>query len=493
MPPSPAAAPAPYRLGFTTLAAETLAPVELPLTGTFPGWLAGTLLRTGPARFEVGRRSFNHWFDGLAMLHRFSFAAGRVTYQSRYLHSQAYELAAASGKISRREFATDPCRSIFQRVLALFFPEPFTDNGSVNVVRWHEEVLALTETRLPVRFDPATLATVGLREYDRTIPGAVSTAHPHFDRQRGRHYNYLIDFGRHSKYHLLAIDDATGRQSILATIPVDRPAYMHSFAMTERYLVLAEFPLVVSPLRLLLSGQPFIRNYRWQPERGVRLHVVEKDSGRLVRTAQAPACFAFHHVNAFEAAGDILIDLVTRPDPAIVDELYLDRLRTAAPVNPTGTLTRLRIAGITERASGAQHTEENAETMVTSTQLSTVTLELPRFNYGRAGLPYRYVYGASQHTPGEFFDSLVKVDLDGGSSAAWREPGCYPGEPIFVAAPAPGTGPAAEDAGVILSVVLDTRRAASFLLILDAASFSELARAPAPHHIPFSFHGNYFG
>ena len=62
---------------------------------------------------------------------------------------------------------------------------------------------------------------------------------------------------------------------------------MHSFGMTERYLVLAEFPRVVNPLRLLFSGQPFIRNYQWEPDRGVRFHVVEKEVGRVVRMARS--------------------------------------------------------------------------------------------------------------------------------------------------------------------------------------------------------------
>jgi Retinal pigment epithelial membrane protein len=43
---------------------------------------------------------------------------------------------------------------------------------------------------------------------------------------------------------------------------------MHSFAISERYVILMEFPLVVNPLRLLVSGKPFIANYRWEPERG---------------------------------------------------------------------------------------------------------------------------------------------------------------------------------------------------------------------------------
>jgi beta,beta-carotene 9',10'-dioxygenase len=45
---------------------------------------------------------------------------------------------------------------------------------------------------------------------------------------------------------------------------------------------------------------------------------------------------------------------------------------------------------------------------------------------------------------------------------------------------------------VILSVVLDAATERSFLLMLDAATFEEVARAEAPHHIPFGFHGQYF-
>ena len=64
----------------------------------------------------------------------------------------------------------------------------------------------------------------------------------------------------------------------------------------------------------------------------------------------------------------------------------------------------------------------------------------------------------------------------------------YPGEPIFVASPE-----AREDYGAILSVVLDAAAGSSFLLVLDATSFEEVARARAPHHIPFGFHGEHFG
>ncbi|MFI5121609.1 MAG: carotenoid oxygenase family protein, partial [Vicinamibacteria bacterium] len=104
---------------------------SLSLTGALPEWLAGSLVRTGPAKWEVGERTMNHWFDGLAMLHRFTIAEGRVSYGNRYLESHAYRAAAQSGKIAYSEFATDPCRSLFKRVQTLFAPgQSISDNAN---------------------------------------------------------------------------------------------------------------------------------------------------------------------------------------------------------------------------------------------------------------------------------------------------------------------------------------------------------------------------
>jgi carotenoid cleavage dioxygenase-like enzyme len=462
----------PYYLGFSTLDRETSLD-DLPVRGSVPPWLTGTLVRTAPAKFEVGDRGYKHWFDGLAMLHKFALAAGRVSYANRYLRSQSYLEATATGRISRGEFATDPCRTLFQRVAAWFSPK-FTDNCNVSVNKLAGEVVAYTETRMPIRFDPDTLNTLGGYHHDARIKGAVSTAHPHLDYARGRQYTYLLEFGRSSKYHLVGIDQKTGQEAAVATIPAERPAYLHSFGMSERYLVLAEFPLVVNPLRLKFSSQPFIRNYRWEPDRGVRFHVVEKETGRVAQTARSRALFAFHHVNAFEDGDEVVVDLVVFPDSGVIDQLYLDRLRSGEPVTATGTLTRFRIG-----PKGDAPDEK----------LSEARIELPRINYRRcAGRWYRYVYGAGNQVPGNFIDNLVKLDVENKTTSSWHEEGCYPGEPVFVAKPEAVD----EDDGVILSVVLDTKRLGSFLLILDASSFRELARAEVSHHIPFGFHGNYF-
>src|SRR5579884_107061 len=141
-----------FRAGFTTLK-EEISLDRLPMRGSVPAWLSGSLLRNGPAQFEVGKQRYRHWFDGLAMLHRFSFHEGEVGYANKFLQSPSYKKARESGKISYGEFATDPCRSIFQRVTAAFSAES-GGNANVNISKIGEAFVALTEIPLPIEFDP---------------------------------------------------------------------------------------------------------------------------------------------------------------------------------------------------------------------------------------------------------------------------------------------------------------------------------------------------
>ncbi|RWN36958.1 carotenoid oxygenase family protein [Mesorhizobium sp.] len=466
-----------YALGFTTLEQE-VDQLPLQVEGELPAWLTGSLIRTGPAKFEVGRQAYTHWFDGLAMLHAFDFSDGTVRYSNRFIRSQSYCETMEKGRIARGEFMTDPCRTLFGRVMAIFNPK-LTDNANVNVSVLAGEIVALTETPMPIRFDPHTLKTHGRLQFSRAIKGQISTAHPHSDGQRG--YSYVIEMGRRSTYRLFV--DERGVQRVLAELPVDRPSYMHSFGMSERYLVLTEFPLRVNPLKLAFSGKPFITNYRWQPEFGTVFTVIDKSTGAVVARARASSCFCFHHVNAFEADGALLVDLLAYPDATIIDELRLDRLRAGARVNPTSTLARYRIP---------LEGNPSATIEIEPEPLCDTRIELPRIDYSRrAGRSYRCVWGAGQSEPDSFLDTIAKVELSATAPATvttWAEPGCYAGEPVYVARPAG----AEEDDGVLLSVVLDVGAGTSFLLVLDAATLAERARASVPHHIPFGFHGNYF-
>lgn len=464
-----APASAGYALGFTTLETE-IDSAELALSGELPPWLAGSLLRTGPAKFEVGEQQMRHWFDGLAMLHRFTIADGAVSYGNRFLESDAYRRSRAEGKIVFSEFATDPCRSLFKRVQSMFAPA-LTDNANVNVMKLGEQFIALTETPLPVQFDPHTLKSAGVHPY--RPPGQLSTAHPHADRANGAMLNYAANLGPRSTYRFFAVDPAAGAAPRkLAGMPVREPAYMHSFGLTPSWFVLAEFPLVVNPIALATSGRPYIENYRWKPELGTRFTLVDRASGATVGPFQTDACFAFHHVNAYEQGEQVVVDACVYEDASVVENLYLDRLRDGKTL-PKAHLTRFRL-GLGGRS-------------ISRELLAEADVELPRINYGRCNeRPYRYVWGVGDDG-GAWLERIVKIDVSDGTTVAHSEPGRFPGEPVFVARP----DAEREDDGVLLSVVLDADAGNSFLLVLDAADLTELARAEVPHHIPFGFHGQF--
>ncbi len=138
---------------------------DVPVRGELPDWLTGSLIRNGPGTFQVGERRYRHWFDGLAMLHRFTINEGRVSYANRFLETESYRIARDEGRIAFPEFATDPCRSMFARAMAVFDPQA-TDSAKVNIARVAEHYLALAETPIQVEFDPETLRTVGVTGWD---------------------------------------------------------------------------------------------------------------------------------------------------------------------------------------------------------------------------------------------------------------------------------------------------------------------------------------
>jgi carotenoid cleavage dioxygenase-like enzyme len=196
--------------------------------------------------------------------------------------------------------------------------------------------------------------------------------------------------------------------------------------------------------------------------------VFDRHTGTRVGDWQTDPFFVFHNVNAYEQGDDIVVDLCAYDDAEIVGALGLQRLRAGQEI-PKSHLERFRL-----KAGGG----------VERRRLSHEPFELPRIDYGRVnGRPYRYAWGSGARA--EFFDTIVKIDVTTGDALTWGAG--YPGEPVYVGRP----GRTEEDDGVLLSVVLEPERGASSMVVLDAATLTELARARVPHHIPFGFHGQF--
>ena len=463
-----------FNLAFKSLRDETFLP-RIDLEGKLPSWLTGTLLRNGPALFEIGEEKFNHWFDGLAMLHAFSFKGGRVSYRNRFLRSSQYWAWQKEDRIKYSELATDPvpdpCRQIFSGVATLPVLGRIP-NANVSIEKLAGEFRAHTEIPIPVRFNPDFLNTLGIED-GAVMQGRLGTAHPHFDPLTRERFTYEVELVPPSGLRIVVEKGARRRE--LAFIPQPMPGYLHSFGLTKRFVVIVSQPYNFNLAKFLGPDRgPIITNFEWHPEQPTRIILVDRQRGGVVRTVETDAFFAFHHINAYERNGKVIIDVCAHRDAGVIDALYLKKIRSGNRV-PQAKYRRYEV-----RLSNGKLSQRD---------LIDAYIELPQKNYDRVnGRPYRYAYGVGLRKGSSgFIDQLVKADVRKGESTVWRESGVYPGEPVFV----PRPGAKAEDDGVILSVVLDGARRRSGLLVLDARNMEEIARASVPHHIPFGFHGLY--
>jgi len=455
---------------------EELAIDSLPVSGEIPAWIEGNLYRNGPGRVNLDK-PMAHWFDGLAMLHKYRIEKGKVSYLSRFLDCRAFRSFQETGKMLFSDFATDPCRSLFGKFMTAFSKDPLTtDSAKVNLGKIGDDFFAFGEPLMQIQFDPETLKTMGSFDYGIKSSAAMTTAHPHRDGDVS--YNLIVHYGAINYYAIYATDKAKNTRKV-ASVPVVYPSYLHSFGLSPKYFIIAEFPFVVPSIKLVARFRPFIENFTWRKGKKAKFYLIDRISGKVEHVIKVPPFFAFHHVNAFERGEELVVDLVAYKDAEVISDFYMNRLSQCDYEVSPGTLQRFIL-------------DTARSTLKSHHVLCEETIELPVYDAeSYAGRPdYRYVYGCgiNKNRKREFYNQILKIDINTGKAVSWHQAGFFPGEPVFVSHP----DRESEDHGVLLSAVLDADAGKSFLLFLDAETLKEIARAYLPHSVLFGYHGAFY-
>jgi carotenoid cleavage oxygenase len=220
----------------------------------------------------------------------------------------------------------------------------------------------------------------------------------------------------------------------------------------------------------LMGKRPF--PFEWRPDYGARIGVMPRDGGNTdVRWLNVDLCYVYHPLNAYDDGDRVIVDVV-RHETMFVDDQY-------GPGDRLPTLDRWTI----DRSNGGKVIEE---------RLDDHPQELPRVDERLVGRPHRYGYAPSFSLGdgGVQFGGLLKHDLHTGTTLERTfGDGQSAGEAVFV----PASPDAGEDEGFVLSLVHDTGRDASDLVILDATDFGgpPVARVRLPRRVPFGFHGTW--
>ncbi|XBI61997.1 hypothetical protein VPH35_042713 [Triticum aestivum] len=313
----------------------------LEVEGNLPLWLDGTYLRNGPGLWDLGDYGFRHLFDGYAMLVRVSFRDGHAVGAHQQIESEAYKAACEHGKLCYREFSEvpkpDSFMSFFGQLVSLLSGSSLTDNSNTGVLRLGDgRVLCLTESvKGSIVVDPDTLDTVSKFEYQDKLGGLIHSAHPIVtdtdlwtlipDLIRPGYVVARMDVGSNERQFVGRVDCRGG----------PAPGWVHSFPVTENYVVVPEMPLRYCMANLLRAEPTPLYKFQWYPDSGSYMHAMCKASGNIVASVEVPPFMTFHFINAYEEKDEegrvtaIIADCCEHnANTSILDNLRLHNLRS---------------------------------------------------------------------------------------------------------------------------------------------------------------------
>lgn len=440
------------------------------ITGAVPAELNGTLFRNGPGLLDVNGDRYGHPFDGDGMICRLTFTEGKVHFANSFVKTPEFLAEQKAGKILYRGvFGTQKQGGFLQNIFDL----KLKNIANTNVVYHGQKLLALWEASRPYRLDPASLATLGIENFDgKLTAGEAFTAHPKFDPISGNMYGFGVDAGPKSTINLYGVDPQ-GKLTKHFQRKVNGFCFLHDFAITPSYAIFAQNPVQFNPLPFVFGLKTAGACLALQPRTPTKILIFDRH-GQLT-TLETDPCFIFHHANAYEENGQIILDSVAYPDyPKLEDGMdFLDvDFEQVIP----GQFCRFVI--------------DLARGKVTKSILQERSCEFPIINPKYVTQNYRYAYmGAIAKESGNApLQAILKLDLHNHSQQIHSfAPRGFVGEPAFIPHPAA----TAEDHGWLVVLVFDAVSDRTNVVVLDAQSLTKLATIHLTHHVPFGLHGNF--
>ncbi len=344
------------------------------------------------------------------------------------------------------------------------------NTANTAVLDHHGALLVLWEGGSASRIDRDSLTWSGFKSWSEGMQGLPFTAHPKVEAD-GTVWAFGYLLGRNPRivlYHIAS----DGSLVKAATLEVSPLGMAHDFVVTRQHLVLVLPPYVVD---LEHDSETLLGAHAWRSELGSRVLVVRKDDFAKRRWYQLPSGFGFHHGNGWEESdGTIRFDHCLADDPSLVRDRFRGFMRGRLEPAAQPRYSRLRLA-----PDGSATVEAVAD-----------LAEFPRIAPHLTGRRNRFVYtvGGDSSGNGYEFHQVVKRDLERGTDERHDYgSGVIAEEHLYV----PRPGSTIEDDGWLVGTILDYRRRATALVVLDARRPSDgpLAVAWLDHALPLGFHG----
>lgn len=465
---------------------DELPPTECEVTeGALPRGLNGVYIRNGPNPQFLPKGPY-HLFDGDGMLHCLRVSDGRATMCSRYVRTYKYTVEKeAGGSVLPNVFsgfhglAASAARGVLsaaRMATGQFDPSKGAGLANTSVALFGGRLFALGESDLPYEIrvtQNGDIETIGRHDFDRNLAMSM-TAHPKVDPETGE--AFAFKYGPMPPFLSYFRFDSDGtKHSDVPIFSMLRPSFFHDFAITKNYAIFPDIELGMDPMELLNGGSPVTSVAGKVPRLGVLPRYATDESE--MRWFDVSGFNIIHAINAWDEIDDDTGDeYVVMVAPNILSiEHALERMDL---IHASVEKVRINLTKGT----------------VSRCPISARNLDFAVINPAYLGRKNRYVY-AAVGDPMPKFTGVVKLDVAGDRkecTVASRTygPGCYGGEPFFVARK-PDNPESDDDDGYLVSYVHDERKGESRFLVMDTKSptLEVVASVKLPQRVPYGFHG----
>lgn len=443
---------------------------DLAVHGELPDDLAGVFYRNGAEPLYPPTDENYHWFDGDGMIYAFFIEGGRVSLRNRWVRTEKLLLEMGHGR----------------RLFGVFGNPATTDplahgtrynTANTNVIIHGGKLLALMEGSTPIELDPRSLETIREETYGGVITTTFS-AHPKVDTATGELINIGSLAGLNGAAELrYDIIDFDGNPTKTELVPLPHAGLMHTFFVTENYVIFPVTPLDVSPERAAKGGSLAA----WVPDRPTKLGVMPRQGTAAdIRWFEGEGRHLMHEANVWEQDGRIIADVATAEGTALFPDINGYR------PSHKQTQQSLRRWTIDLNAPTATFGEEI---------LNDRDIQFPRpddrlmTRESRHAFTNTNLYSVDGRADG--MDSVLRVNTVTGQEDLYHfGTEAAAGELIF----APRVGGTDELDGYALTLVHKKDASETELVVFDAKNLADgpLARVVIPFRIPSGFHCNYY-
>ncbi len=341
---------------------------EFKVKGEIPQHLNGLLLRIGSNPIYTQPPTLFEWYLGDGMLHGLKLQNGRpIWFKSTML-------------------ATDTIQKHKKKPEIQGFRRGAHDVVNTNIFRHANQLWAVIEAgAFPICLDDELHAQrYQLFNSDADLP---FTAHPRKDMRTGHLHAVSYDAldGKNAYYQVI---DEHGSLIHVTQILLQHGPMIHDCLITERDVIIFDFPLTFSYKRLL-QGKSV--PYQWNLQHQARLGILKKyGHAHEIEWINLAPCFVFHAANAYRNDQEqIIMDV-------LVHDTDFEHSQHAAYEQQQAVLERWIVTSDLRQ--------------IKRSQLDCRIQEFPKIDMRSNGMAYRYLYTLSFPKSGRF-NFLIIHDL----------------------------------------------------------------------------------